>query len=301
MRLFRFLFAIIIPISSPLYCDNICFFCPPDGWMAADPSVLSPLVKIGFIGPPSQLGFCPSLNLAEERINCSLKTYLDAVKKIHKSNRHKEWSYLGTFTTLAGEGALTQIDQNSQSGPMRLLQLILIKENTAYILTGACLKKEFLQQLPVFRDVFRSLNITTDLMSIVKDEKKREEAKQLYSSAEKDVRDQKNFSTEMPAWQAFQNYMLEEFADLGTYWQALAIADAYRHLQAIPYQLYATEDSAIFALAANGTRIPDLHYYLKPLYYILFGNIENAWSLYEKMDCFRDCCHDDREQLPYMR
>jgi hypothetical protein len=297
MRLF-FLFAIIVlPISS-FPADNVCFFRPPDGWVAADPSVLSPLVKMGFIGPPSQLGFCPSLNLAEEKVNCSLKVYLEAVKKIHTSNRHKEWSYLGSFTTLAGEGALTQIDMTSQSGPMRLLQLILIKENTAYILTGACLKKEYLQQLSTFRNAFHSLDIATDLFTAVKDEKKRKDAKCLYSAAENAVRDQKAFSTEMPAWQDFQNFMIEEFAELGPYWQALAIADAYRRLQAIPFP---TENWGVQPEVPNGTRVPDLHFYLKPLYHILSGNIENAWSFYEKMDCFRDCCHDDCEQLPYLR
>ncbi len=226
-----FFFAIFLVCTNWVY--GICFFCPPDQWNTADPSSLSPLVKVGFYGPPSQLGFCPSINLAEEKIRCSLKDYLDAVKKIHTSNRHKVWTYLGTLKTQAGEAALTQIDLPSQSGPMRLLQLILVNKDKAYILTASCLKKEFAQLLPLFRKAFYSLQIENDLYQAIPDPKSRERARHSYAYVEKAVRTGESFSIDMDEWKSFQANIIEKFTDLGPYWQALVIAEAYRKLQSL--------------------------------------------------------------------
>jgi len=220
----------------------ICFFHPPDNWSVANPSALSPLVKVGFFGP-SQHNFCPSINLAEEKVDCTLQTYLEAVKKIHTTNRHKDWSYLGTFKTLAGEGALTQIDLPCPAGPMRMLQLILLKGDIAYILTGATLKEEFVEHLPLFRKAFRSLELTHNLYSVIQDEKRRSCAEQLYMAVESAVANQKAFFPEMPEWQTFQGSMIEQFADFGAYWQALFIADAFKQLQALACQSLETRNA----------------------------------------------------------
>ncbi len=213
--------------------EPTCFFRPPDNWMAAERSALSPLVKVGFYGPRKQVGFCPSINLAEEVVHCTLKEYLDSVKKIHTSNRHKKWSHLGSIKTLAGDAALTQIDLPSPSGPLRLLQLILLKENKAYIITAACLKNEFTQILPTFRKTFHSLQVKDDLYSAIEDEKKRQKIQLLYARAEKAVTLHGAFRTESKEWQAFQNTTIKDHADLGPYWQALIIANAQRHLQSL--------------------------------------------------------------------
>src|SRR5579885_3438375 len=283
-----FLGCIFVFFAQTLFADASCFFCPPDQWMPANASLLSPRVKVGFIGPPSALGFCPSVNLAEENVQCSLQDYLNAVKKIHTSTRHKEWSYLGTFQTAAGAAALTQIDLPSQHGPMRLLQLILIKDKVAYILTGACLKKEILQYLPIFRETFHSLQVTHDLYSMVKDEKKHEKMRLHEEELEIAVRAAKAISMDMHEWQRYQNFMIEQFAELGPYWQALAIAQTFKRLQGI-----SAMEKEVASIA-----FPDLHFFLKPLYYMVFADIETARRTYEKMDCFGYCDFDDTEPLP---
>lgn len=290
----RLLFFFFILSSLTLSAENICFFLPPKDWSAADPSILSPRVKVGFIGPPSQLGFCPSINLAEEKVACNLQDYLIAVKKIHSSNRHKEWSYLGTCRTSAGEAALTQIDLPSQAGPMRLLQLIFLKDNNAYILTSACLKKEFIQYLPIFRETFQTLQVTDDLYSAVADEERLKEARRLNTEAECAVRREKAISSEMSEWRAFQDFMIGEFGDLGPYWQALAIAHSYHKLQELTWP----EEEAVASAEPHSRQIPDLHFFLKPLYHILYGDLETARKTYEKMDCFCHSDFNDIEPLP---
>src|ERR1700722_19932474 len=58
---------------------SLCYFTPPSGWDIADPSSLSPRVKIAFLKSTSN-GFCPSINLAIEETSVSLSEYLKAVK-----------------------------------------------------------------------------------------------------------------------------------------------------------------------------------------------------------------------------
>jgi hypothetical protein len=60
--------------------SSYCYFIPPKGWDLADQARLSPRVKICFIGK-SQKSLLPSVNLAQEEVDVSLKTYIDIVKK----------------------------------------------------------------------------------------------------------------------------------------------------------------------------------------------------------------------------
>ncbi len=232
----KFLGYIILLFLFPLYGENatvlpppVCSFKPPKNWVLADPASLSPLVKVGFLAPnkTGRIGLRPSLNLAEEPIDCSLQEYLEIVKKLKQTSRHKEWSYLGTFETPAGPAALTQIDQPSPSGPMRLLQLIILKDKVAYILTAASLKNDFFEYLPLFHDTFRSLHITHDLYETIENEDLKVNARNLYREIEKAVSKTKVFSTELREWAQFQDFIMQKFSDLGPYWQALFIAQCY--------------------------------------------------------------------------
>lgn len=233
MRRIFFLLASFLFLNASLSAlAPTCFFIPPEKWSTVAPEALSPLVKVGFVGPAQQ-GFCPSINLAIEKVKCSLQEYLDVVKKIHKTNRHKDWNYLGTFPTKAGDAALTQIDLPSSLGPMRMLQMIYLKDGTAYILTAAALKKEFVNLLPTFKKVFQSLQISTDLYEEIKDEKKRARAEQLLAQVESAVREQHSFTQDMKEWKKFQDYILDTFTHLGPYWQALLVAGEFKRFQSI--------------------------------------------------------------------
>lgn len=193
--------------------ENYCYFIPPQGWMPAEKETLSSLVKISFVDPKN-FGFRGSLNLAEEEIDCSLEEYLLAVKKIHTSDHHNTWSNLGHFPTKAGPAVLTQIDSVSSGTPIRVLQVILVRDDKAYILTAAAAKKQFSKYLDNFKTALGSLTLTDDLLSMVEDQKKREKIADLQAAY---------FKGEESSWENYQSEILNGCKELGPYWQALAI------------------------------------------------------------------------------
>ena len=117
-----------------------CFFISPENWDIADPGTLSPKVKIAFL-KNSGKGFCPSINLAIEETDVSLSDYLKAVKAIHEQDRNNHWRPLGKVRTAAGLAQLTEIDSTTEWGPVRILQLILMRDKRVYVLTAQPLEK----------------------------------------------------------------------------------------------------------------------------------------------------------------
>jgi hypothetical protein len=208
------LFVAVIGINA----QEHCFFIPPEGWMPAAKENLSPLVKVGFLDPKN-FGFRASLNLAEEEIDCNLEEYLEAVKNIHTNDHHNIWSNLGHYPTKAGPAVLTQIDSTSSWGSIRILQLILVRDTKAYVLTAAASKKQFSKYLSAFKAAFNSLTITEDLFSAVSDTKKREKVKELQTAY---------FNGEEASWENFQNEILHGFKELGAHWQALIISETLK-------------------------------------------------------------------------
>lgn len=193
--------------------ENYCYFKPPKEWELAQSKNLHGSVKIGFLTKSASSGFCPSLNLATEKVDIPLEAYIKAVKTIHESNRKNRWRDLGRMNTPSGPARLTEIDTHSEWGPIRLLQLISIKDGTAYILTAASLKEEFGQFHQEFKKVFQTFTITPDLMASITDAKKRAAVKQKMEEENKD-------------WKSFQNYILKDFDDMGAYWKILFLAYA---------------------------------------------------------------------------
>ena len=195
---------------------EIAYFTPPENWTPAPQDALSPLVKVGFL-EPRRFGFRSSLNLAEEEVDCNLDEYLEAVKAIHTANRHQQWTYLGKFETKAGSAALTQLDTTTSWGAVRMMQLIFIKDAKAYILTAASTQSQFPKLLKTFKEALSSFSLTQDLLSAIKDDKKRSRLANLQTVS-------LNEQTEA-SFQKFQKDVLKSFKDLGAYWQALLIAE----------------------------------------------------------------------------
>jgi hypothetical protein len=219
---------------------SLCFFTPPQGWEIADPKKLSSRVKIAFLTNTGK-GFCPSLNLAIEKTSSSLTDYLKAVRSIHEQDRSNQWRALGKVRTEAGLAQLTEIDTNTEWGPARMLQLILLKDNHAYILTAAALREEFSNYYKEFQSAFRSMTLSSDLLSNIPQLERRELLKQkqqqLLTSAKtllttsnppkglfEDPRFQKKH------WLPFQKSILNNFGDMGAFWQILFLRNAQEKL-----------------------------------------------------------------------
>ena len=217
-----------------------CFFIPPEHWDIADPRSLSPKVKIAFL-KNSGKGFCPSMNLAVEDTDVSLTEYLKAVKAIHEQDRNNHWRTLGKVRTPAGLAQLTEIDSTSEWGPVRILQLILIKDKRAYVLTAAALKEEMSNYYKEIQSAFRSLTLSNDLFGNIPQLERRETLKQkqaeLISAAEECLRSstvKKNLLEDQTFqknhWSLFQKSVLDDFGDMGTFWQILVLRNTHDQL-----------------------------------------------------------------------
>ena len=211
------------------------FFVPPKGWEIADPAALSPRVKIGFLKNTNK-GFCPSINLAVEETDVSLADYLKAVKAIHEQNRDTRWRALGKVRTGSGLAQLTEIDTATEWGPVRMLQLISIKDGNAYVLTAAALREEFSNFYKEVQAAFRSFTLSSDLLSNIPALEQRETLKlakdQLFAAAEKmnkqNLLEDPTFRDKH--WAPFQKTVLDNYEAMGPYWQILVLRNVYEKL-----------------------------------------------------------------------
>ncbi|MGC1878774.1 MAG: hypothetical protein WA347_01490 [Rhabdochlamydiaceae bacterium] len=216
-----------------------CFFTPPEAWEVTDPRSLSPKVKIAFLKNNNK-GFCPSINLAIEETDVSLNDYLKAVKAIHEQDRNNQWRALGKVRTAAGMAQLTEIDSTTEWGAVRILQLIFIKEGRAYVITAAALKEEISNYYKDFQSAFRSFTISNDLLSNIPQLQRRETLKEkqadLFATSEKYFHssDKQNPfddpTFQQKHWLPFQKTVIDNFGDMGAFWQILILRNAHEKL-----------------------------------------------------------------------
>jgi len=204
--LFVFFFAVAIAGAEPRHC----YFTPPSGWEIAHLKVPSPHVKIGFIGKGST-EFRPSINLALEEVDVSLKEYVKAVKELQLADPTTKWRDLGPFSMQGGAGRLTEMSNSSPWGTIKIFQAFLVADETAYILTAAVLKKDLPQFQVDLLNSFRSLTLTDDLWSPISDPAQREALQTRFALLETEEE-----------WKPFQS-SVESVTQLGPYWQFLAL------------------------------------------------------------------------------
>jgi hypothetical protein len=204
-----------IVTSALIFLASLPLLSPPPQWECAKPKELSSYVQIGFIGKGNS-SFRPSINLATEEVDVSLKQYVKAVKKIHCDEPHTSWRDLGKFTMQAGEGRLTEIDTASPWGKVKMLQALFVKDSTAYIITGASLKEEFLTFQKDFLDTFRSFSLIADLLSPLSKEKKAQ-FNALFTNCSQPPEER---------WKKMQT-LAADCTDLGAHWNFLLLQEGH--------------------------------------------------------------------------
>lgn len=215
-----FVFILLFPLAC--LAKSICYFTPPSGWEFAHPKNLSPQVQIAFVGKGSS-DFRPSLNLATEDVDVSLKEYLKCVRQIHESELNVKWRDLGAFTFQSGKGRLSEIDSSSPAGEVKMLQGIFIQDGCAYILTAAVSKDDFSSMQKDLLAALRSLTVSPNLFAPILDAKKKHDLEAAFGSYE-NLKSQKQRQN---AWEELQKIVLEDHASLGSCWQALALKEGY--------------------------------------------------------------------------
>ncbi len=216
-------------IAMALMGAQVLYFTPPEGWQPARSQGASPYIQIAFVGR-GDAQFNPSLNLAIEETNASLKQYVKAVKAIHLSQPETKWLDLGPFQMRAGSGHLIQLEMPSVLGPQSVLQAILVREGRAYILTGACLKAE----LPQFRssliEAFHSFVEIPSLFSPVEDPRQKEQLELCFHSLGGFPPEGDRALLQMAQWEELQALVADAGMSLGGYWQFLVLQEGYQKI-----------------------------------------------------------------------
>lgn len=255
----RSLFAVEKQISEKEQQQVFSYITPPIGWEIADPKFLAKSVQIAFL-KKSGAGFCPSVNLAIEKSNLSLSEYLNVIRQIHEIDKRNRWRQLGKVHTQSGIGQLTEIDTETEFGPVRMLQLILVKQGCTYVVTAAALKEEIAQYYKDFQATFRSLQITSDLISTVPQMERRDFLKErcehlisCWQQAVQQGADSLLGSTfQKEQWVPFQNAVLQDFKDMGPHWQILVLKNIQEKMIAlVPQNKENLEPTALETIAAR--------------------------------------------------
>jgi len=188
-----------------------------------DAKALSPRVLAGFV-KKSKAGFCPSMNLSIEQVDLPLHKYVQEVKKLHEKDRTTRWRDLGSIKTGAGLARLTEIDSKSKWGDVRMLQMILVKEGKAYILTTAAPKEDFATFYPEIKKSLSSFVQSNDLFSLITDEEKKKRLVQKITRIKESyVGLCHNKEIGAPSfekeWKELETCLREDYAVLGSFWQ----------------------------------------------------------------------------------
>ena len=137
--------------------EGIVLFTPPANWHLADPKQLPKHVRVMVIGK-GMTHFPPSMNLSWEPYKGSLKDYLKIVKNLNAA-KGAQWKDLGTIRTQAGPASLSQVENKTQWGVVKLMHTILVKNGNVYILTASAPKNEFSIYYQDFFNAMRSLRV----------------------------------------------------------------------------------------------------------------------------------------------
>jgi len=179
--------------------------------------MLAPSVEICFLGKSSK-GLAPTINLATEVVDVSLDAYIVEVRKIHSADPNSRWRDLGKFTARIGNGRLMELEAPTEFGAARMVQLVVIKDKVAYILTAAALKEEFSKYYKTFDAALCSLQSSSNLV----DAYPSKELKTLIDA----LLQKKESSLEFEAiWKPFENKIINDFTEMGPYWQILLLSE----------------------------------------------------------------------------
>lgn len=212
----RLLLINLFLISTCLFAEEILLFTPPKDWKVQDPKKYSPYVTVAYAGKEEGF-FRPTLNLAVEKNAGTTEQFLECVNKIQKKRPKSKWKKRSEIQTKAGIAYLFEDEVITKAGAVKILQAILVKDNTAYVLTGNCLVKDLLTYLPIHINTFKSLSFTEDLFSLIEEKKREEIVKDLQTLNEQ------NFAS-------FQEKVEIAGKDLGTYWQLLVLKESYKKI-----------------------------------------------------------------------
>ena len=141
----------------PLPAVKRASFIPPTGWRAAPPPLPESILAL-VIGKGNS-SYPPSMNLAVEPFSGTLQEYQVIMQQVDAKKGMRALP-LGTTETAAGRAVLTQTEQQSAWGRIKMVHALLIAEGHAYIITCAAPADEFSHHYKAFFTAIRSFSLS---------------------------------------------------------------------------------------------------------------------------------------------
>ncbi len=210
--------------------EPIALFIPPPAWQGAQPKKPSDFVQICFVSKES-FSFRPSINLATEEIDVSLKDYVKAVKEIHSKEPGTKWRDLGKFSMKGGMGRLTEMTSQTPFGDTKILQAILVKENTAYLLTASALKKDFPSLQKEILASLGSLSLHESLFAAIPDAIKQAKIADFFASLGSCNTEENPLIAKQKQLKSLVDTIVEGCPEMGSHWQFLALKEGVSKIE----------------------------------------------------------------------
>lgn len=136
-----------------------CSFTLPKGWECVKEKERPPGILYLAQGPTKNL-FTPSINLASEPTDLTLDEYTTDVEKLYQEPT-KTVLCLGSLQTAAGPMKVLQIDEKFPWEEIRILQGIVIKDHTAYVVTATMNESQFPTLITALLESMKSFSLTS--------------------------------------------------------------------------------------------------------------------------------------------
>lgn len=220
----QYFLCIFVLLLSYVVGNPIPIFSPPASWQYVHPKKPTEYILASFVGNGSG-SFHPSINLAIEETELSLKDYVKAVKAVHTREPNTKWRDLGPFSMKAGQGRLTEISSQNPGGEIKVLQAIFVKDNIAYILTCSMLKKEFPEIQKDVLNSLQSLFLSENIYSALGDNTKETNLREFFAKIDSDLSNDNSLKSKQKQWELLQSQIPEKYSEMGGYWHVLAMKE----------------------------------------------------------------------------
>ena len=226
----KIFFLILILFSIKIFAEEkTAFFIPPKNWVILNPKIYTKYIKVIFA--KNEKTICrPTIILSMQETDLSLDDYTNKAKKEHEIDPNITYKILGPLDLLNGKAILSEVCKTVNTIDYKILQLILIKDCIAYVLTAASKKEDIVDNYKIFTDSFKTFELLDDLFSKVSIKTKKNLLESKYKSliASSKKLDEKQNTKNLVS---FEKYLDKNYQNEGKYFTMLVVEKAFKEIK----------------------------------------------------------------------
>ncbi len=226
----KIFFLILILFSIKIFAEEkTAFFIPPKNWVILNPKIYTKYIKVIFA--KNEKTICrPTIILSMQETDLSLDDYTNKAKKEHEIDPNITYKILGPLDLLNGKAILSEVCKTVNTIDYKILQLILIKDCIAYVLTAASKKGDIVDNYKIFTDSFKTFELLDDLFSKVSIKSKKNLLASKYKSliASSKKLDEKQNTKNLVS---FEKYLDKNYPNEGKYFTMLVVEKALKEIK----------------------------------------------------------------------